>query len=159
VIVGAPVGPGLSGLFGEILAGGNDLTVRVTGRSMAPCLRDGDVVTLQPVAASKVRPGDLVLFQPDAGAPMLHRVIRRSRSRDGRLLFRTMGDALCTLDHPFSEDALLGVAVALRREMAGGGERIVPLDAPLVRLRGRVTALLARWGFRRLRRARSIPPG
>jgi signal peptidase I len=151
----------VTALFAEILAGGNELVVRVTGGSMAPILRDGDTVTLRRADASAVRPGDIVFYRRAAGPGVLHRVIRRRRLRDGRLLFQTMGDALCTPEQPFDQEALLGMAVAVRRATEAGGEQVIPLRAAAARVRGRITALLARAGFRRFRRfgAGLTPPG
>jgi signal peptidase I len=72
-----------------VLLGGCLLTfavrfVRVDGSSMAPALRDGDVVVvlLRPVAARRIEPGDVVLARlGSADGPGSQQVIKRVERR------------------------------------------------------------------------------
>src|SRR4051812_47511667 len=48
--------------------------LRVSGSAMRPSIEDGDVVTVEPVAAQAVRAGDIVLYQSLRDTALIHRV-------------------------------------------------------------------------------------
>ena len=128
--------PGLSKpALGELLAAlihrGLAVRFRPGGQSMRPWLGDGDVVTIAP--ASRLRPGDVVLYLAADGSPVLHRLVRRRPG--GRWQMR--GDALWRLDDPVPEACILGRLVRLER--AEDGE-VTDLDRPGQRLLGRARA-------------------
>jgi phage repressor protein C with HTH and peptisase S24 domain len=74
---------------GALLGEGRRVRFRAEGRSMEPAIREGDVLTVAPLAG-EVRRGDVLLYQ--AGQRLLaHRVVGRVRGADG--LLRVRGDA------------------------------------------------------------------
>lgn len=82
--------------------------VLLTG-SMAPTMRIGDVVAYQPVPASRVQPGQVMLFHDPAqpGHLLSHRFVRRLP--DGMMV--TRGDANGHDDStPVPERSVIGVA-------------------------------------------------
>jgi hypothetical protein len=57
---------------------GAPLRTRVRGFSMAPFIRDGDVVTIAPMPGGAPRAGEVVAFvHPETGRLAIHRVIAR----------------------------------------------------------------------------------
>jgi signal peptidase I len=135
-------------LLGDLITDGFTVRLRVTGRSMAPYLRDHDLVTLRPVAPATIRLGDLVLTQQPGLPPLLHRVISRASNRDYGWLFRTKGDAIGRPDPPVGGEHVIARAVVISRELRLGvcverrldhGARLL---APLLALASRLTPRL-----------------
>ena len=91
---------------------GQRVRLTVTGSSMLPFLRDGDVVELEPAPAP--RPGDMVLRTDPPGAAehyVLHRIVRM----EGGAAFFIRGDAQAYCEGPFTPDAVLGRVSTVRR--------------------------------------------
>ncbi|HHW74895.1 MAG TPA: signal peptidase I [Firmicutes bacterium] len=80
----------------------------VRSGSMAPALKVGSVVAVQPLAAEKVQPGDIITFHSGGGSLITHR-IDRLETANNRLLFHTKGDANSAPDpHPVPAERLVG---------------------------------------------------
>jgi signal peptidase I len=82
---------------------------RVSGGSMLPVLRPGDLVELQCVSSSPAEPGDVVLVRQH-GQLVVHRLLA---ANDNGLL--TRGDALPHLDPAVGTDDVLARVVGLSR--------------------------------------------
>jgi signal peptidase I len=97
-------------LVADLLHDGLAISLRVTGASMRPFLVGGEVVTIEPVAPSAVRIGDVILTRGPAGRVLLHRVdrIRPSGAAQHGPTFQTWGDALACPDPPVLGEAILG---------------------------------------------------
>ena len=121
--------------------GRTQVPVPVKGVSMRPCLRDGDLVYLDPLC-QPVRPGDMVLFLRENGQYILHRVHRCLP--DGSYLI--LGDSQLTPE-PVQAHQLRATATRARcagRDMAPGSLRwwfyaqpwrwLAPLRRPIGRL-------------------------
>jgi signal peptidase len=69
--------------------------VAVYSGSMEPVVGTGSLAVERPVAGSSVRVGDVITFGNPyvAGQLVTHRVVQILRARDGRLGYRTKGDA------------------------------------------------------------------
>jgi signal peptidase len=78
----------------------------VTGISMQPNLRQGDIVVTRGVPPGGLAPGDVIRFQ-EAGVPVIHRIKEVSRTRDG-LVFITQGDNNLFPDAPVPAAAVEG---------------------------------------------------
>jgi signal peptidase I len=63
-----------AGLCTDLLRDGRVVRFRASGWSMEPAIRDGDVITVEPVEPGEVRTGDVVLFEADRGLTA-HRVV------------------------------------------------------------------------------------
>ncbi|MBW1743969.1 MAG: S24/S26 family peptidase, partial [Deltaproteobacteria bacterium] len=96
----ATLPPETTTLFSDILETGFGLRVKVTGKSMSPFVRDGDVVTIQKVPHDSLVRGDVIFFGNGQGSPVLHRLIKKKRANDGAMTFQTKGDALVSFDEP-----------------------------------------------------------
>jgi len=96
-------------LIREALERFGEARLRVTGSSMLPSIRPGDMVTIERRTLNEVRRGDVALFTHD-GRLFAHRVI----SREGTRLV-TQGDSIPSADAPVSAADLLGVVVGVSR--------------------------------------------
>lgn len=117
----------------EALAAFGRLKLRLTGTSMLPALRPGDVVEFQAFQATQAAAGEIILFRRDGGL-VAHRVV--SRTEDSLI---TQGDSLAAPDHPVLHADVLGRGVRLtrgNRSMQWSGSR-------------RSSWPLTRWCFRR----------
>ena len=81
----------LAALVGAAALAGFRGEVILTG-SMEPALSPGDLIVVDSVAASQLRPGDIVSFRDDRGVPITHRVIEVRTRRNGDLAMTTRGD-------------------------------------------------------------------
>lgn len=132
--------PALPGLVAAVLASSARVRFRASGASMAPAIRDGDAITVAPVAAGRLRRGEVVLARRGGGL-VAHRLVRRLRRPDGALELLLRGDAASTDDPAVPEADVLGRVVEVDR----GGLRTRPSSWPA---RG---AARLRWWARRLR--------
>ncbi len=107
--------PALTELFVDILNSGSSLRVRVTGRSMAPFLMGGEIVTLEKARIESLRRGDLILFRDGQGLPFLHRLIKMDKMAS---TVQTKGDALRYRDRPVNSDNVLGRVCMIEKEKA-----------------------------------------
>jgi signal peptidase len=94
----------------ELLRDGRTIRFCAHGMSMRPTIQHGDFVTVEPIDASEIRRGDILLYR-DGDHVIAHRVVGLSASR--RLLL--CGDGIETPDQPVRPDQVLGRVVALER--------------------------------------------
>ncbi|MCI5131494.1 MAG: hypothetical protein D3904_08200 [Candidatus Electrothrix sp. EH2] len=106
-------------LIRSLLHQGISVRVRVSGRSMQPLLKDGDIVELAPVEEPYPRIGDIVFFRDQSGNPLLHRLIRR-RYRDKLRYLQTKGDACGGFDSFVPEKHIIGYV----RRITGKGQTV-----------------------------------
>ncbi len=82
----------------------------VSGISMRPTLKAGDVVIIEAVSPREIEVGDVILFK-GSNVHILHRVIE-IHPKAGELEFITQGDGLNTIDDPVSETQIEGKMIA-----------------------------------------------
>jgi signal peptidase I len=71
-------GSGLKDLLKAVMARNRPFRFRAGGSSMAPFIKDGDVVTLSPLRERRLRPGDPVAFcSNETGMLIVHRIVRK----------------------------------------------------------------------------------
>jgi hypothetical protein len=116
---------------------GITLYVPVTGHSMRPLLRPGDVLVVQPGPAA-CRPGDLIVFWQQ-GRLVAHRLLRLEQP-GGDAHFITGGDNALAADPPVAPADVLGRVTARQR-----GGRTLTLNTPFWRGLGRLVALSHPW--------------
>jgi len=126
------------------------LRLRVAGASMAPLLREGDAVWVEPAAVTELRRGDVLVVRL-AGDFVTHRLVGVDAQG-----WHTKGDNAAMPDPPFAPEAILGrVSAAERRG------RTIDFRHPSWRLRNRALGWLGHWEVRlaRLRgRSPASPP-
>lgn len=83
----------------------------VSGVSMEPALRPGDVVITRETPTSEISAGDIIRFRI-GGSYVLHRVLR-VETAEGRPVFVTKGDANNTVDPAVLESQVEGKVVAV----------------------------------------------
>jgi hypothetical protein len=88
-----------------------EIWLRFQGSSMAPTLREGDILGVRQVATAELACGDIVVFAV-AEASVVHRLLRAPR-RGASLL--TKGDNAWRTDRPFAPERLIGRVCTVRR--------------------------------------------
>lgn len=136
----------ITGFFRDILDSGASLRVRVTGRSMVPFLRGGEVVTIRKVPHSRLRRGDLIFVDNPTGFPILHRLIRRKKAGKEEFVFQTRGDALQYFDLPVRCGEILGRVCEIERCCAESGIKRIKMDSWLQRKTNYCRALIGLFG-------------
>jgi hypothetical protein len=111
---GAPADPLLRPLLEDLLRGGTAVRLEVTGHSMSPFIRTGDVVTIEPLSGRRLRLGQVVALAP-GGHLLVHRLVGWHRG-----LARVRGDVAACADPLASPDELLGRVTRVER----GGRRV-----------------------------------
>jgi signal peptidase I len=129
----------VTSLFEDILNRGLSLRTRVTGASMTPFLKGGEILTIRKVRFSSLRIGDLIFFKGRRGYLVLHRIIRRSWL-NGCLNFHTKGDGTSALDEPVDEDHVLGKVSRIERIVPHGKTKHIDMES---RLRKEINYLIA----------------
>jgi signal peptidase len=82
---------------------------------MHPTIRHGDVITVEPVAPSKLKRGDIILYRFQKGL-IAHRIVNIEERKDCGLTFILRGDASPTYDAPVKLEQVLGKVVCLERD-------------------------------------------
>jgi hypothetical protein len=131
-----------SAVFAELGAAVLRLGVAVRfaarGMSMQPLLQDGDLLTVQPVAAQRLWVGDVALCMVEPGRVVAHRVLRKVRLGDD-LRIVVQGDRAPQPDGALSAEQILGRVVLVER-----GERRLRMNAVPLRVLGWMAALRSR---------------
>ena len=94
-------------LSADLLKMGKQVRFRATGSSMHPLVRDGDTLLIVPCQPSDIRPGDILLCVGAHQRVVVHRVIRRKRSRHGAQ-FLLKGDKAAQSDGWIDSSAIYG---------------------------------------------------
>ena len=79
-------------LFADILHQDLDLRVKVTGNSMRPFIKSGEVVTLRKVSPESLKCGDIIYFTSSNGPSVMHRIVSKARQPGNKISFTTKGD-------------------------------------------------------------------
>lgn len=138
-------GPVLRDCLTAVLDRGVPFRFAARGVSMYPSLRDGDVVTVAPLAGSAPRVGDVVAFRNGEERLVVHRVVA---ARDDVVEIR--GDNCPSSDGVFERAAVLGIVARVER----AGREVHDIGGA----RGRVAAELSRRGWLRPARAAAHLP-
>ncbi len=120
-------------LFTDILDKGFDLRLKVTGQSMYPFIKSGEIVTLKKVPCSTLKCWDIIMYMDFSGSLILHRIVNIETLQNDDISFVTRGDALIQKDKPVSENQILGKAICVEKIVPGLGPRRVHLDSTLCR--------------------------
>jgi signal peptidase I len=119
-------------LFEDILNSGLSVRVKATGRSMAPFLEGGEILTIKKVPFGSLRIGDLIFFKTAEGVPLVHRFVSKQCKKD-MFLFQTKGDALLSMDNPVTERDILGKVFGVERIFACGKAKHIDMGCSLWR--------------------------
>lgn len=123
-------------LAAEALEKGNVLRFVARGGSMSPFIRDGDHVTVEPVAsiAGGLKVGDVAVFRvPVSGQTFVHRL--RVRAEGGWLAH---GDRNANSDGVVGDELILGRVKAIERE----GRQVLLTRGPLSVVLARISRVI-----------------
>lgn len=112
----------LAALSSEILNTGGSFCFKARGFSMYPFIRDGDIITVQPVNPLALKKGAVAFYRSKSNRLVAHRVISR-KIYDGKVMYKMSGDALLHADEQIDSDQVLGQVVGLQR-----GSKVIRLD-------------------------------
>jgi len=82
---------------------------------MHPTIRHGDLITVEPVAPSNLKRGDIILYRLQNGF-IAHRIVNIEEQNGFGLTFLLRGDASTTCDGPVGDEQVLGKVVCLERD-------------------------------------------
>ncbi len=101
----------------ELLSRGTTVRFRPSGRSMYSSIRDGELITVEPVVASDVALGDIVLYRSERGL-IAHRVVGSSPTQSSVLSphYFLRGDASLSCDQPVKPQQILGRVISVQRD-------------------------------------------
>lgn len=121
--------PGSLGLVQSLLRQGITVRIRVSGNSMQPLLKGGEIVEVEMLPKTKPQLGDILFICDRMGNPIVHRLIWR-RIQNGTLHLITKGDSCTGFDGFVSIDRVLGRVKRIIPET----KLLIDLNAPLQRL-------------------------
>ena len=129
----------------ELLSQGATVRFRPSGRSMYPSIREGELITVEPVKASDVKLADIVLYRSERG-PIAHRVVGSSPTQSSVLSshhFLLLGDASLSCDQPVEAHQILGRVVRVQRN--GRSIQLASRGAKLWHKARRLASGVKRW--------------
>jgi len=98
----------------ELLRSGQSIRFRAPGRSMYPTIKEDETITVQSVAPSRIKMGDIILYRLEA-VVIAHRVVRIERGEHGGSRFILRGDASGAPDEAVEPGQVLGKVVSVER--------------------------------------------
>ncbi len=105
-------------LFSEIatplLDAGNHVRFLAHGESMAPSIRNGDILEIAACTPTKLKFGDIAFYRTPAGNLRAHRFLGRRPRRSGNTL-RVCGDSHAAQIEHVNPDELIGRVVAVEQ--------------------------------------------
>lgn len=128
-------------LFEDILCAGSILRVKVTGRSMAPFLHGGEIVTIKNVPCGSLFRGDLIFFKNIQDILILHRIVHKKKGSDGTIIFLTKGDALRAFDEPVPDREVLGKVVKIEKTNSRGEVKHIDIELKSLRVINYIIAI------------------
>ena len=119
----------------EELGNGKKITLRVSGKSMHPLIKQGDSIRIEKCAPGALAIGDIITFKKDA-AYFTHRVLW-VKKKDNSIILITKGDNEINVDPLVSPNHIVGKAVAIKRT-----NRKLHLETPYWRFVNRLLGFL-----------------
>jgi hypothetical protein len=104
---------------------------------MYPTIRDGEVVTIAPIAAGDIVRGDVLMCRHSERF-LTHRVVAVT-GRDPDRVFHLRGDAKAACDAPVAAVDVVGRVISV-----GRNGRVIPMSGRAARLRHRARATASR---------------
>jgi signal peptidase I len=98
----------------SLLQQGCSVRFQAPGSSMHPTILDGDIITVQPVQASHIVCGDIILYHSQGGV-IAHRVVRIHKSNNETPLWILRGDAFGACEEQVVAQQVLGRVVSVER--------------------------------------------
>jgi len=131
----------------ELLRSGQSIRFRAPGRSMYPTIKEHETITVQSVAPSGIKMGDIILYRLEA-VVIAHRVVRIERGEHGGSRFILRGDASVASDEAVEPAQVLGKVVSVER--GGRSIDLYSRRAKMLRTAYVCASRLKRWMMRRV---------
>jgi len=112
-------------LVRDVVCDAGEVRLRLTGTSMLPAMRPGDVVTVRRCNIAELQPGQIVLFHRDSRV-VAHRVLRKLQ--DGLIV---RGDSVPFRDAPLKAFEVVGHVAGIVRNGCS-----IPLERSLLQRAG-----------------------
>ena len=126
-----PLSEGVRQTFIELLSKGHCIRSPARANSMAPFIRKGDLLTVEPITFAQARIGNILACRRDEGESVLttHRVIQRGEDAEGPYLV-TKGDRNYFRDLPIRQPThVYGRVISVEKN-----GRLISLETPVHRL-------------------------
>ncbi len=117
-------------LCSQLLSKGVSVRFTAHGSSMSPFIRDGDVMTIQPLNCTMLKVGDIVFYHINDEKVVAHRVVGHHTCK-GNIAIKTRGDASIGYAEQIHAGQVLGRVVSIQR-----GKKVIELDNTLMRAIG-----------------------
>jgi signal peptidase I len=104
----------------QLLSKSVPIEIKMSGSTMSPVIEDGDLITVEPIEESLLRPGDIILYNSLRDTAVIHRVIRVEKGDSADRSIITRGDAASQNDLAVPFHRVLGRVKRIER----AGEQI-----------------------------------
>ncbi len=98
----------------EVASQFGSIRLRVSGTSMAPAVRPGDLLRVERTTAYEILPGEIAVFARE-GRLIAHREVARAENACGACLV-TRGDRVRQNDRPVTGEELIGRVTGIERD-------------------------------------------
>jgi signal peptidase I len=126
----------------DLLRDGKSVRFRAVGRSMYPTIREGDVITVAPIAPDFVQRGDIILYRLECGV-VAHRLVRIDRNREDSFRYIFRSDTWGAWDDPVLAEQILGKVISVER--SGRSIQVYSGKMKIRLLAHAVASRLSRW--------------
>lgn len=99
-------------VFRELIESGKEVSLTITGNSMSPFLAHGRDQVLLSKSPEKLKKGDMVFYQRDNGAYVLHRICKVKKQEQYYLI----GDGQIQIEGPLRRNQIFGIVTAVQRK-------------------------------------------
>ncbi|MBN1552512.1 signal peptidase I [bacterium] len=100
---------------------------RVFGESMAPMIKNGDVITIERIDPQSVRPGDILACVNSAEILVVHRLIQINSNDNGHNIFILKGDTQTCCDAPILSSQILGRVTTISKPNSSVGPSLIDI--------------------------------
>jgi signal peptidase I len=113
------------------------------GRSMYPFLMENNSLIAKKVSQDLLHVGDIIIFN-NSNCYIVHRLIKKFKNGDGKLLFQAKGDANYFLDSPVTYEDIIGKVYLIEKDASNGARQLIDLDCGLQKV---INYSLAKFGY------------
>jgi len=104
----------------QLLSKNVPIEIKMSGSTMSPVIEDGDLITVEPIQETALRPGDIILYNSLRDTAVIHRVVRVEKGESADRSIITRGDAANQNDLAVPVHRVLGRVKLIER----AGEQI-----------------------------------
>jgi len=117
----------------ELIRSGKNFRIGVTGNSMFPSIRKGDIVSVQSIKLSEIKCGNIIVYRM-YGQFIAHRFVRK-KNIQGKEFYIVRGDTCDRFDPPLEGFQIIGRIDEISRE-----KKIISMQNFLFSVKSRILA-------------------